>query len=155
VIVERKEGRVRGTLSYLRIDPPNGSIEIGMVLFSEGLQRTTAATEAVYLLLRHAFELGYRRVEWKCDSLNAPSRRAAERLGFSFEGVFRQAMVVKGRNRDTAWYSMLDREWPLLQPAFDAWLAPANFDTNGRQRERLSPIIGEICRRIHSQIGSA
>ncbi|HAB15669.1 MAG TPA: GNAT family protein [Verrucomicrobiota bacterium] len=141
VIVEPNIDAVRGTLSYLRIDPPNGSIELGMILFAAGLQRTTAATESIYLLLRHAFELGYRRVEWKCDSLNAPSRRAAERFGFTFEGIFRQAVVTKGRNRDTAWYSMLDREWPTRRLAFESWLAPTNFDSTGRQRGRLSDLI--------------
>jgi RimJ/RimL family protein N-acetyltransferase len=140
VIVEPNIGAARGTLSFLRIDPPNGSIEIGMILFAAGLQRSTAATESIYLLLRHAFALGYRRVEWKCDTLNAPSRRAAERFGFTFEGIFRQAVVTKGRNRDTAWYSMLDCEWPALRPAFESWLSPANFDEAGRQRERLTSL---------------
>ena len=104
------------------------------------LQRTRAATEAMYLMMKWAFETGYRRYEWKCDALNAPSRRAAQRLGFSFEGVFRQATVVKGRNRDTAWFAMIDREWPALNEAFNLWLSPDNFDGNGQQREALSDL---------------
>jgi RimJ/RimL family protein N-acetyltransferase len=104
---------------------------------SPSLQRSPAATEAMYLMMRHAFELGYRRYEWKCDALNAPSRRAAERLGFTFEGVFRQATVLKGRSRDTAWYSILDREWPRARAAFEQWLEPSNFDADGKQRRRL------------------
>jgi RimJ/RimL family protein N-acetyltransferase len=130
--------RALGVAAYLRIAPAAGSIEVGHIHLSPLLQRTAAATEAMYLMMRHAFELGYRRYEWKCDALNAPSRAAAERLGFTFEGIFRQALVYKGRNRDTAWYSVIDREWPALQDAFDAWLSPANFDERGRQRARLS-----------------
>ena len=131
----------RGIASYLRIAPADGTIEIGHIWFGVSLQRTVAATEAIYLLARHAFEdLGYRRFEWKCNALNAPSRRAAERFGFTFEGVFRQHMVVKGRNRDTAWYAIVDGEWPALRAAYDAWLAPANFDADGRQRTRLADL---------------
>jgi RimJ/RimL family protein N-acetyltransferase len=126
-----------GVASYLRIAPAVGTIEVGHIHFSPLLQRTPAATEAMYLMMRHAFELGYRRYEWKCDALNAPSRRAAERLGFSFEGIFRQAVVVKGRNRDTAWYACIDREWPARREAFERWLDPANFDAEGRQRQPL------------------
>ncbi len=127
-----------GVLSLLRIDPPKGSIEVGHVHYSPALQRTRAATEAQYLLMRHVFDdLGYRRYEWKCDALNGASRAAAERLGFTFEGVFRQAAVVKGRNRDTAWFSVTDAEWPARRAAFEAWLAPENFDGTGGQRRNL------------------
>jgi len=141
-IVERETGRAVGVASYLRIDPANGVIEVGHINFSPRLQRTRAATEAMALMMRRAFdELGYRRYEWKCDSLNAPSRAAAERLGFTYEGLFRQALVYKGRNRDTAWYSILDQEWPALRAAFDAWLDPGNFDGEGKQRVRLSDLI--------------
>lgn len=139
-IVERDSGLASGTIGFLRVMPESGSIEIGHVVYSPRLCRTPAATEANWLLLRHAFELGYRRCEWKCDVLNAGSRAAAERLGFSFEGVFRQATVYKGRNRDTAWYSMLDREWPAADARFRRWLAPANFDAHGRQRVALRAI---------------
>lgn len=134
-------GRPVGFLSLLRIAPQAASIEVGFIHFSPALQGTRAATEVQYLLMRHVFEdLGYRRYEWKCDALNAPSRRAALRLGFTFEGIFRQALVYKGRNRDTAWYSMLDREWPALRGAYETWLAPANFDADSRQRQSLSAL---------------
>ena len=133
-----------GVASYLRIDPPQGSIEVGHINYSPLLQRTVAATEAMFLMMRTAFELGYRRYEWKCHSLNAPSRAAAQRLGFSYEGIFRQARVDKGRNRDTAWYAMIDREWPALERAFTQWLDPANFDGEGRQRTPLSALTGPI-----------
>lgn len=140
-VIDRPTGRAVGTIAYLRIDPDHGVIEIGYVHFSPLLQRRPAATEAVALLLGHAFDgLGYRRVEWKCNALNTASRAAAERLGFTFEGVFRQARVEKGRNRDTAWYSLLDREWPARRAAFAAWLAPENFDAEGRQRQRLAEL---------------
>ncbi len=129
-----------GVASYLRITPSSGSIEVGHINYSPLLQQTPAATEAMYLMMAHVFELGYRRYEWKCDALNAPSRAAAQRLGFSFEGIFRQATVVKGRNRDTAWYAIIDRDWPVLQAAFRQWLAPDNFDAEGRQRVRLSTL---------------
>jgi RimJ/RimL family protein N-acetyltransferase len=132
--------RAAGVASYLRITPAMGVIEVGHIHFSPVLQHTPAATEAMYLMMRRVFQLGYRRYEWKCDALNAPSRRAAQRLGFSYEGVFRQAVVVKGRNRDTAWYACLDREWPALEQAYERWLAPANFDQQGRQRESLSSL---------------
>ncbi len=132
-------GKAVGVASYQHIEPLNGSIEVGHISFSTLLQATTAATEAMYLMMRNAFEeLGYRRYEWKCDSLNKPSRLAAERLGFSYEGTFRQMRVVKGRNRDTAWYSITDRDWSLLKPAFGQWLAASNFDASGRQRLALS-----------------
>lgn len=138
-IVARDTGRAVGVAAFLRIDPANGVIEVGHINYSPRLQRTRAATEAMYLMMRRAFdELGYRRYEWKCDSLNAPSRAAAERLGFRHEGVFRQVMVTKGRNRDTAWFSILDGEWPALRAAFEAWLDPANFDEDGRQRRALN-----------------
>jgi RimJ/RimL family protein N-acetyltransferase len=126
-----------GVASYLRIAPDAGSIEVGHINFSPLLQRTPAATEAMYLMMKHAFELGYRRYEWKCDALNAPSRRAAERLGLTYEGIFRQATVYKGRNRDSAWYAATDKEWPALRARFERWLDPENFDADGSQRSRL------------------
>jgi RimJ/RimL family protein N-acetyltransferase len=128
----------------MRIDPANGVMEIGHLAFSPLMQRTPAATEAMYLMMKHAFGLGYRRYEWKCDALNAASRRAAERLGFTFEGIFRQAIVYKGRSRDTAWYSIIDREWPALEAAFRAWLDPTNFDAQGRQRQRLEALRADV-----------
>lgn len=131
-------GAALGVLSLMRITPAHGVIEIGHICFSPQLQRTPAASEAVILLIRWAFGAGYRRVEWKCDALNAASRHAAERYGFTFEGVFRQAMVVKGRNRDTAWYAIIDHDWPNLRVAYDAWLDPGNFDAEGRQRLSLT-----------------
>jgi RimJ/RimL family protein N-acetyltransferase len=143
-IVDRASGQPKGVASYLRIAPASGSIEMGHIHFSPRLQRTHAATEAMYLLMKRAFELGYRRYEWKCDALNAASRAAAQRLGFSFEGIFRQATVYKGRNRDTAWYAAVDAEWPALQEAFLAWLDPGNFDGTGRQRTRLSTLTQPI-----------
>jgi RimJ/RimL family protein N-acetyltransferase len=139
-IVDARSGQALGVASYLRIEPAVGVIEVGHIAYAPALQRTPAATEAMYLMMQRVFdELGYRRYEWKCDALNAPSRRAAERLGFTFEGVFRQATLYKGRNRDTAWYAVLDREWPERKAAFEAWLDPGNFDAEGRQRARLSP----------------
>ncbi len=136
-----RDGRPQGMASYARIKPDHGVIELANIWFGSPMQRTAAATEAIYLLARNAFEqLGYRRVEWKCDSLNAGSRRAAERFGFTFEGVFAQHMVVKGRNRDTAWFAITDTRWPVVRDAFQAWLAPANFDDDGRQRRRLEEL---------------
>ncbi|MEM6940125.1 MAG: GNAT family protein [Pseudomonadota bacterium] len=129
-----------GVASYLRIAPAAGSIEVGWIAFSPALQQTRAATEAMYLMMAWAFDAGYRRYEWKCDALNEPSRRAAQRLGLSYEGVFRQATVVKGRNRDTAWFAAIDAEWPALKEAFELWLSPGNFDLDGRQQERLSDL---------------
>ena len=143
-IVDLASGAAVGVASYLRIDPAAGSIEVGHINYSPKLQRTVAATEAMYLMMKRAFELGYRRYEWKCHSLNAASRAAAQRLGFSYEGVFRQARVDKGRNRDTAWYAMIDREWPALDRAFRQWLDPANFDDQGRQRTPLSALTAPI-----------
>jgi RimJ/RimL family protein N-acetyltransferase len=140
-VVETATGRAAGVVSYLRVEADHGCIEIGHIWFGSELQRTPAATEAVYLLARHVFDdLGYRRLEWKCDAENERSRRAAERFGFTFEGVFRQHMIVKGRNRDTAWYSLLDGEWPAARAAFEAWLAPENFDGDGRQRRPLAAL---------------
>ncbi|MGQ0737241.1 MAG: GNAT family N-acetyltransferase [Acidobacteriota bacterium] len=132
--------RASGVAAFLRISPDAGSIEVGHINFSPLLQRTRAATESMYLMMRRAFSLGYRRYEWKCDALNAPSRAAAVRLGLTFEGVFRQATVYKGRNRDSAWYSAIDKEWPALERAFEAWLAADNFDQAGRQRQQLSTL---------------
>jgi RimJ/RimL family protein N-acetyltransferase len=143
-IVGKNPGFAIGVASYLRIDPPAGSIEVGHINYSPLLQRTVAATEAMYLMMRRAFELGYRRYEWKCHALNAPSRAAAQRLGFSYEGIFRQARVDKGRNRDTAWYAMIDREWPAVDRAFTQWLDPSNFDPQGRQRTSLSELTNPI-----------
>jgi RimJ/RimL family protein N-acetyltransferase len=137
-ILDLKTGQAVGVASYLRITPSSGSIEVGHIAYSPLLQRTPAATEAMYLMMERAFTLGYRRYEWKCDALNEPSRAAARRLGFSFEGVFRQATVVKGRNRDTAWFSVIDGEWPARREAFQRWLHPSNFDDQGKQRARLS-----------------
>jgi RimJ/RimL family protein N-acetyltransferase len=139
-IVPHDSGRAAGLCSYLRITPASGAIEVGHLNYSAPLQRTPAATEAMYLMMKTAFELGYRRYEWKCDALNAPSRRAALRLGFAFEGIFRQALVYKGRNRDTAWYSIVDGEWPVLRQALESWLAPENFDTLGVQRRSLGEL---------------
>jgi RimJ/RimL family protein N-acetyltransferase len=149
-IVDGATARAVGVAAYMRIDPAMGVLEVGNLNFSPLLQRTRLATEAMFLMMRRAFdELGYRRYEWKCDSLNGPSRRAAERLGFSYEGIFRQAVVYKERNRDTAWFSILDREWPALRGAYEQWLSPGNFDDTGRQRRRLADLI-ERARADHS-----
>lgn len=138
-VVDLNNGKAVGTLALMRQDPTNGVVEVGYVAFSPRLKQTPLATEAQFLLMSYVFEgLGYRRYEWKCDSLNAPSRRAAQRLGFTFEGIFRQAVVYKGRSRDTAWYSIIDSEWPEIGKAFRAWLEPGNFDTEGRQRRSLT-----------------
>jgi len=140
-LVEQASGAAAGMASYMNIVPANGTIEIGHIWFAPPLQKSRAATEAIYLLARHAFdELRYRRLEWKCDALNAASIRAARRFGFTYEGSFRQHMVVKGRNRDTAWFALLDREWPAVQSAFEHWLAEGNFDAAGRQRTALSAL---------------
>jgi RimJ/RimL family protein N-acetyltransferase len=141
-VVDLSTGKAVGTLALMRIDPANGVIEVGFVTFSRLLQKTRAATEAIFLLMRHAFDtLGYRRFEWKCDALNAPSRTAALRFGFTFEGIFRQAIVYRGRNRDTAWFSIIDSEWPAIRTAFDTWLEPANFDARGMQARKLAEMI--------------
>jgi RimJ/RimL family protein N-acetyltransferase len=127
----------------MRIEPAHGVIEVGGITFSPSLKKTRAATESMYLMMRRAFdELGYRRYEWKCDSLNAPSRAAATRYGFTYEGIFRQAIVYKGRSRDTAWFSITDVEWPRVRAAFEAWLDPANFNADGQQKRRLSDLRG-------------
>ncbi|HEY2467671.1 MAG TPA: GNAT family protein [Terracidiphilus sp.] len=142
-IAPKTSGMAEGYASYMRMDPANGVVEVGNILMAPSLQRTTAATEAMYLMARHIFEeLGYRRYEWKCNANNAPSRRAALRYGFTFEGIFRQHMVVKGQNRDTAWFSMIDSEWPARKAAFEAWLEPVNFDANGRQIKTLTQLSG-------------
>ena len=140
-IIDGASGEPVGLASYLRIEPAIGVIEVGHITYSPRLQRKPAATEAMYLMMRRVFdELGYRRYEWKCDSFNAPSRAAAERLGFRFEGIFRQATVYKGRSRDTAWFSIIDGEWPALKRSFERWLAPENFDEAGRQKRRLGEL---------------
>ncbi|MGE0847944.1 MAG: GNAT family N-acetyltransferase [Flavobacteriaceae bacterium] len=137
-IVDRQGGRALGVASLMRIDEKNGVIEVGHINYAPALQKTPAATEAMYLLMRRVFdELGYRRYEWKCDNRNEGSKRAAVRLGFDYEGLFRQHLIVKGRNRDTAWFSIVDGEWPALKARFEAWLDPANFDADGRQRRTL------------------
>ena len=137
-IIDARSGKAVGLAAYLRIDAANGVIEVGHINYSPRLQRTIAATEAMALMMRRVFdELGYRRYEWKCDNLNAASHAAAQRLGFRFEGIFRQALVYKGRNRDSAWYSITDREWPEVKAALEGWLEPANFDEQGLQRSRL------------------
>ena len=153
-IIDLKKSDAVGVASYLRISPSSGSIEVGHINYSPLLQRTPAATEAIYLMMAWAFDLGYRRFEWKCDALNIPSRNAAQRLGFSFEGVFRQATVVKGRNRDTAWYAVIDQEWPTLKEAFLQWLSPPNFDEQGKQKTRLSILTAPILNRRIVDTGS-
>ncbi|MGE3066976.1 MAG: GNAT family N-acetyltransferase [Hyphomicrobiaceae bacterium] len=141
-IIDLPSGKAVGIAGLMRIDPANGVIEVGHIHYSPLLQRHPAATEAMFLLMRRVFdELGYRRYEWKCDSLNAPSRAAALRLGFLYEGLFRQAVVYKGRSRDTTWFSITDSEWPALKRAYEAWLAPANFDAAGKQKMRLQDAI--------------
>lgn len=139
-VQNRDSGQFGGVASYLRITPEVGVIEVGHINFSPELQRSRAATEALFLMMEWVFEAGYRRFEWKCDALNMPSRRAAQRLGFSYEGIFRQATIVKGRNRDTAWFACIDKEWPALREAFQAWLSPSNFGADGTQKEALSDL---------------
>jgi RimJ/RimL family protein N-acetyltransferase len=146
-IIDRSSGKAAGVASYARIAPARGSIEVGHVNLSPLLRRTPAATEAMYLMMKRAFELGYRRYEWKCDALNAGSRAAAQRLGLSFEGISRQATVYKGRNRDTAWYAAIDEEWPDLEAVFLRWLDPQNFDAMGKQRTSLSAMTSALGRR--------
>lgn len=143
-IIDSAGGKAVGAASYMRIDAKNGALEVGHILYSPLLQRTRAATEAMYLMMKRAFSLGYRRYEWKCDALNAASRAAAQRFGFSFEGIFRQAIVYKGRSRDTAWYSVIDRDWPELEKAYELWLAAGNFDAGGAQRVALSGLTAPL-----------
>jgi RimJ/RimL family protein N-acetyltransferase len=141
-VIDNSSGRAVGYQTLMRIDAPNRVIEVGNIMYTPAMQRTIGATEAQYLFARYVFdELGYRRYEWKCNNLNAPSKRAAKRFGFSFEGVFRQHMIVKGRNRDTAWFAMLDGEWPARKAAYERWLSPGNFDPDRRQRQRLSELM--------------
>jgi len=147
-IVDAATQKAIGVASYLRIDPANGSIEVGHINYSPSLQRTPSATEAMYLMMKRAFDLGYRRYEWKCNALNAGSRTAAQRLGLSYEGIFRQATVVKGRNRDTAWYAAIDQEWPAINAAMQKWLDPSNFDSNGKQRTRLADLTSPILKQL-------
>lgn len=142
--VRMADGSIGGTLTLMRINPAAGSIEVGYIVFTPRLQKTREATEAIYLCIKWAFEAGYRRFEWKCNAENLPSRRAAERFGLSYEGIFRQAAVVKGKNRDTAWFAAIDCEWPTIQDAFEAWLDPSNFDENGAQRRKLSDLTAPI-----------
>ena len=143
-ILDKATGRAVGHATYMRIEPTHRVIEVGNILYTPALQRTPGGTEAMYLMARHAFEdLGYRRYEWKCNALNAPSRRAALRYGFQFEGIFRRHMIVKGLNRDTAWFSMIEEEWPARRQAFERWLAPENFDAAGRQRLALAALNAE------------
>jgi RimJ/RimL family protein N-acetyltransferase len=140
-IIDKKSGKAVGVASFMRIDPPNGVIEVGHINFSPLLQRTPVATDSMYLMMRRAFdELGYRRYEWKCDSLNAASRAAAERFGFQYEGLFRQAVVYRGRSRDTAWFAIIDKDWPAMKARFERWLDPKNFDKSGRQKKRLAEL---------------
>jgi RimJ/RimL family protein N-acetyltransferase len=137
-VIDKATGRASGVVTYMRMTPSQGVIEIGHIWFAPVLQRTRQATEAIFLLMHHVFDnLGYRRLEWKCDALNAGSRRAAARFGFSYEGIFRQHMVYKGRNRDTAWFAIVDGEWPAIRMGFERFLDPANFDAAGRQRQKL------------------
>ena len=144
-VVDKAFGDAVGYASYMRIEPAHRVIEVGSILFTTRLQRTIGATEAMYLMARHVFEdLGYRRYEWKCNALNAPSRSAALRLGFTFEGIFRQHMIIKGCNRDTAWFSMLDSEWPRRKAAFERWLDTANFEASGRQKVSLLALNREV-----------
>ena len=141
-IIDKKTGKAVGLASLMRIDPANGAIEVGNIKYAPTLQRTPMATEAMFLLMRMVFDdLGYRRYEWKCDSLNGPSRSAALRLGFFYEGLFRQAVVYKGRSRDTAWFAMTDKDWAVLKPVYETWLAPDNFDGAGKQKQRLADLI--------------
>lgn len=139
VIINQENDEIVGIASYLRITPAVGTIEVGHIHFSAKMQRTPMASEAMYLMMKRVFdELGYRRYEWKCDALNAPSKKAAERFGFCFEGLWRQATMYKGRNRDTTWFAMIDKDWPKVKAAYQAWLSPDNFDENGKQKSKLS-----------------
>jgi len=139
VVIDKTTGRAEGRQSFMRITPEHGVIEIGGILWGDRIARTRVATEAQYLFTRHVFDdLGYRRYEWKCNALNMPSRRAAERFGFAFEGIFRQHMIIKGQNRDTAWFAMLDGDWPRIRAGYERWLDPENFEVEGTQRTKLS-----------------
>lgn len=140
-LIDRRSGKAVGMAALMRIDQEHGVVEIGNILYSTLVQKTTLVTEAMYLFMRHVFELGYRRYEWKCDALNEPSVRAAKRLGFKYEGIFRQALVYKNRNRDTAWFSILDHEWPRVKHGYEQWLQPKNFDESGAQKKRLQDFI--------------
>lgn len=144
VVIDKASGKMAGRQTLMRIDPAHGVIEIGNIYWSDIVSRRPAATEAQFLFTRYIFELGYRRYEWKCNNHNEPSKRAAERFGFKFEGIFRQHMVAKGENRDTAWYSIIDTEWPALRRAYEAWLDPANFDAAGQQKRRLEDFRAEF-----------
>ena len=143
-IIDLETARPVGVASYLNISPGNGTIEVGHINYSPLLQGTIQGTEAMYLMMKHAFKLGYRRYEWKCNALNVASRQAAQRLGLSFEGIFRQARIAKGRNRDTAWYAAIEKDWPALSCAFTQWLSPSNFDERGTQRIRLSDMTRQL-----------
>lgn len=146
-VLDRDTGKALGLAALMRIDPAMGVIEVGHINFLPALQGTRIATEAIFLMMSRVFDqLGYRRFEWKCDSLNEPSRRAAVRFGFRFEGIFRQAVVYKNRNRDTAWYAIIDSDWPDIKAAFEHWLDPVNFDGDGRQRSSLSVLMKQACR---------
>jgi RimJ/RimL family protein N-acetyltransferase len=143
-VIDKATGKVAGRQTFMRIDTANGVIEIGNIYWGPLVSRRPAATEALFLFARHAFDdLGYRRFEWKCNNRNAPSKKAALRFGFTFEGIFRNHLVVKGENRDTAWYSIIDEEWPVLRQAYEAWLDPSNFDAAGQQRRGLAELIGK------------
>jgi RimJ/RimL family protein N-acetyltransferase len=139
-VVDKADGKTKGHLWLMEIRPAHGVFEVGFITYSPSLQRTRAATEAIYLCGAYGFELGYRRFEWKCNNRNEPSKRAAQRFGFKYEGLFRQHQVVKGQNRDTAWFSILDTEWPARKAAFQRWLAPENFDKDGRQKTSLAAL---------------
>jgi RimJ/RimL family protein N-acetyltransferase len=148
-IIDAETNKASGVAAYMRMDPASGSIEVGAIKYTPLIAQQPAATEAMHMMMKNAFALGYRRYEWKCDALNAPSRAAAQRLGFSYEGIFRQALVYKGRNRDTAWFSITDREWPALQAAHEQWLAPENFDAQGHQIVSLSGLTAPLLRQHH------
>ena len=143
-IVEKATGGAVGIATYLRIQPKDGVVEVGGISYSPRLQRTPMGTEAMFLMMKQVFDVwGYRRYEWKCDALNAASCTSAERIGFTYDGLFRQAVIYRGRNRDTAWYSILDKDWPVIKIAFEEWLAPGNFDSDGQQKRRLTDLIAE------------
>lgn len=153
-LIRKSDQRAVGIASYLRIDQHNGSIEVGHIHFSPLLQNTTAATEALYLMMKWAFEAGYRRFEWKCNALNLKSRKAAQRLGLSYEGIFRQMMIAKGRNRDTAWYAAIDKEWPALKQAFETYLDDDNFDKDGMPRQSLTTMTKPLLHKIDDALSA-